>query len=90
MKGIAWYSFTRKKSSSSASIGGYYRVSHESQSLIAESMIHLPGICQVALLVHCIVISADRSFNGTCFVHERIRPVSHRRGNDEMTRRALC
>lgn len=44
---------------------------------------HLPGIRQVALLGHCIVISADRSFNGhagvrgSCVV-VKIAPVGHR------------
>lgn len=41
---------------------------------VAGSMIHPPGICQVALLVHCIVISADRSFSGTCLVERRVDP----------------
>lgn len=57
------------------------RFTRESQSFIARCMIHLPGICQVALLVHCIVISADRSFSGTCFVVTR-GPVPSRQRRD--------
>jgi len=58
------------------SIGDYYRVSHEPQSFIAGCVIHSPGIRQVALLDHCIVISADRSFTSGERYTRGIRPVS--------------